>query len=132
MCLFYGFFYSTGLLVGRPCPSTRTSSGCWIMESSSLPCLVSASSLSRKGGSPHMPQFSYRLHTSALYRKYDLCIPRNETARPQSQFLHSGFCERFTCINSHDRSAYSSEGKKVDRFWDYINRSQIHECEYQD
>jgi hypothetical protein len=30
------------------------------MESSSLPCLVSASSLSRKGGSPPMPQFSYR------------------------------------------------------------------------
>jgi hypothetical protein len=52
------------------------------------------------GSSPHMSQFSYRLLTSALYRKYDLCIPRNETARPQSQFLHSGFCERFTCIYS--------------------------------
>ncbi len=25
----------------------------------------------------------------ALYRKSDLCIPRNETARPRSQFLHS-------------------------------------------
>jgi hypothetical protein len=64
-----------------------------------------------KGDHHHMPQFSYRLQTSALYRKYDLCIPRNETARPQSQFLHSGFCERFTCIYSHDRSAYSSTGK---------------------
>jgi hypothetical protein len=39
-----------------------------------------------------------------LYRKSDLCIPRNETARPRSQFLYSCIC---------------------DRFWEYINRSQI-------
>ncbi len=26
-------------------------------------------------------------HTPALYRKSDFCIPRNETARPRSQFL---------------------------------------------
>ncbi len=30
-----------------------------------------------------------------LYRKSDLCIPRNETARPHSQFLHSCICKRF-------------------------------------
>ncbi len=27
-----------------------------------------------------------------------------------------------------DRYAYSATGKYVDRFWEYINRSQTHEC----
>ncbi len=27
-----------------------------------------------------------------------------------------------------DQSAYSAAGKYVDRFWEYINRSQTHEC----
>jgi hypothetical protein len=31
-----------------------------------------------------------------LYRKSDLCIPRNETARPRSLLLHSCICEPFT------------------------------------
>jgi hypothetical protein len=44
-------------------------------------------------------------------------ISINKTARPRSQFPHSCICERFTY--SHDRSTYS---------WEYINRSQIHEC----
>ncbi len=39
----------------------------------------------------------------------DLCIPRNETALPRSQFLHSCICERF--IYSRDRSAYLAEAK---------------------
>ncbi len=37
---------------------------------------------------------SYTWHT-ALYRKSDLCIPKNETAWPHSQFLHSCIRERF-------------------------------------
>jgi len=37
-------------------------------------------------------------HT-ALFRKFETYIPRNETARPRSQFLYSCFCERF--IYSH-------------------------------
>ncbi len=36
----------------------------------------------------------------ALQTRSDLCIPRNETARPRSQFPHSCICERF--INSLD------------------------------
>ncbi len=47
-------------------------------------------------------------------------------AQPQSQFPHSCVCKQF--IYSHDRSAYSSSGKYVDRSWEYINRSQTHEC----
>jgi hypothetical protein len=35
-------------------------------------------------------------------------------------------CERF--IYFQDRSAYSATGKYVDRSWEYINRSQKHEC----
>ncbi len=40
-----------------------------------------------------------------------------------SQFLHSYTCERF--IYFQDRSA---AGKYLDRSWEYINRSQTHEC----
>jgi hypothetical protein len=54
-----------------------------------------------------------------LYRKSDLCIPRNDTARPRFQFLHSCICERF--IHSQDRSAYLAAQF---HFWEYINRNQ--------
>ncbi len=60
------------------------------------------------------------------YRKFETSIFRKGIARPQSQFPHSCFCERF--ITSHKRSVYSAAGKYVDRSWEYINRSQIHEC----
>jgi hypothetical protein len=42
----------------------------------------------------------------ALQRNFDLCIPRNGIARPQSRFPHSCVCERSTY--SQDRSIYSS------------------------
>ncbi len=44
-----------------------------------------------------------------LYRKFETNIPRNETARYGSQYLHSCFGERFTY--SLDRSIYSAAGK---------------------
>ncbi len=47
------------------------------------------------------------------YRKFETNIARNETARPQFQFLHSCFSERFKY--SHDPSADSAAGKQVDR-----------------
>jgi hypothetical protein len=56
-----------------------------------------------------------------LYRKSDLCIPRNETARPRFQFLHSCICERF--IHSRDRSAYLAAQF---HFREYINWNQGH------
>jgi hypothetical protein len=49
---------------------------------------------------------------STLYRKSDLCIPRNETVRPRSQFLHS----------------VSVSDLYIPRIGLAINRSQIHEC----
>ncbi len=58
------------------------------------------------------------------YQKIETNIPRKLIARPQSQFLHS--CERF--IYSHDGPAYSAVGKYVNWSWEYINRSQTHEC----
>ncbi len=64
--------------------------------------------------------------TSVLYQKSDLCIPRNETAQPRSQFLHSCICERFIC--SQERSAFLAAAKWADRSWEYVNRSQMHEC----
>jgi hypothetical protein len=44
------------------------------------------------------------LSLHALYRKFETSIPRNETSRPHSLFLHSCICER--CKYSHVRSAY--------------------------
>jgi hypothetical protein len=41
--------------------------------------------------------------------------------------FYSYICEKF--IYSQDRSAYSAAGKYVDQFWEYLNRSQTHECE---
>ncbi len=62
-----------------------------------------------------------------LYQKSDLCIPRNDSARPPSQSLHSFICGQF--IYSQDQSGYFAAAKLVDRSWEYINRSQIiHEC----
>ncbi len=54
-------------------------------------------------------------------------IPRKRIAWSEYQFPNSYVCERF--IYSHDRSAYSAAGHTyVDRSWEYINRSQTHEC----
>jgi hypothetical protein len=64
--------------------------------------------------------------TKTQYRKFETNIPRKGIARPQSQFPHSRVCEGF--IYSHNRSTCSA----VDRSWEYINRSQTHECGYWD
>ncbi len=63
---------------------------------------------------------------------FHLCIPRNETVDSKielkcsvSHILHTYICER--CIYFQDRSAYSAAGKYVDRFWEYINRSETHD-----
>ncbi len=60
------------------------------------------------------------------YQKLETKIPRKGIVRPQSQFPHSWICERF--IYSHNRSGYSAAGKYVDQSWEYIKRSQTHEC----
>ncbi len=66
------------------------------------------------------------MHCKDTKPKLETNIPRKGITRPQSQFPHSCVCERF--IYSHDGSAYSAAGKYVDRSWEYINRSQPHEC----
>ncbi len=68
---------------------------------------------------------SYRT-AKTQYWKFETDITRKGIAQPQSQFPHSSVCEQF--IYSHDLSAYSAAGKYVDRTWEYINRSQTHEC----
>jgi hypothetical protein len=63
---------------------------------------------------------------SALQRNFDLCIPGKGTERPQSPFPHACVCKRF--IYSHDRSTYFPAAEYADRWWEYINRTQKHEC----
>ncbi len=46
--------------------------------------------------------------------------------RHQPQFPHSCFSERF--IYSHDRFTYFPAAEQADRSWEYIDRSQKHEC----
>ncbi len=65
-------------------------------------------------------------HAKTQYRKFETNIPRKGIARPQSQFPRTCVFERF--IHCHDQSSYSAAGIYVDRSWEYINRSQIHEC----
>jgi hypothetical protein len=43
------------------------------------------------------------------FLKFEKNIPKKGTAQPESQSLHSCFCEQF--IYSHGRSAYSAAGK---------------------
>jgi hypothetical protein len=58
---------------------------------------------------------------NALSWKFDSCIPRNETARPRSQFLHSWYIfPGLVCL-----FGCSKIGRQI---LVYINRSQIHEC----
>jgi hypothetical protein len=63
---------------------------------------------------------------ATLQRKSHFCIPRKGIAGPQSQFQHLCVCERF--IYSQDRSTYLPAAEKADWWWEYINRSQTHEC----
>ncbi len=53
--------------------------------------------------------FVTKVQTVGKNRLFKTNIQRNEIARPQTQFLHSCFCERL--IYAHDRSAYSAAGK---------------------
>jgi hypothetical protein len=41
-------------------------------------------------------------------------------------FLHSYICERFKYFQ--DPSAYSTAGKYVEQYWEYVNCPQAHEC----
>ncbi len=54
------------------------------------------------------------MHCNCTLPKFETNIPRNETAWPRSQLLHSCICEQF--IYSHDRSAsqYSKIGGPID------------------
>ncbi len=61
----------------------------------------------------NLPVFTAKTH----YREFETNIPKEEIARPRSQFQHSCVCERF--IYSHDRFAYPAAGKYVDRSWEY-------------
>ncbi len=66
------------------------------------------------------------LQLPTLQRKSHLCIPFLGIGRPQSHFPHSCACVRI--IYSQNRSTYFLAAEKADQLWEYINRSQKHEC----
>ncbi len=55
---------------------------------------------------------------SHVLRRSDLCIPRNETARPRSQFPHSCICEIHEYRNWERGRAVSFMRIFVSNFWD--------------
>jgi hypothetical protein len=55
-----------------------------------------------------------------------LFLKQNHNVLSPSSYTHICICERF--IYFEERSAYSAAGKYVDRSWEYVNRSQTHEC----
>jgi hypothetical protein len=81
----------------------------------------------RIGGNSNDCRKSLIYTPKTKYRNFETNIPRKGISGSQSQFPHSCVCERF--IYSHDRPASLFCWRKyVDRSWDYINRSQTHEC----
>ncbi len=62
-----------------------------------------------------------------LQTRSDLCIPRNETVWPRSQFLHSCICERFLymCRNWERGRAVSCLGMFVSNFWYSVFAVQV-------
>jgi hypothetical protein len=64
--------------------------------------------------------------TPLLYRKFGTNVPRYETARPRSQFLHLCISERFIYIPTIGPTILLY--CVCVRSWEYINRSQMHEC----
>ncbi len=79
------------------------------------------SKYSMLGGQPLQSRPNLHCTKNPIY-----VFPEKETARPRSQFLHSCICGRY--IHYQDRSAYLATAKQADWSWEYINRSQIHEC----
>ncbi len=63
------------------------------------------------------------INTYALYRKSDYVFPEMKL---WGLVPNACICEGF--IYFPDRSAYLTAAKLADRSWEYINRSQIHEC----
>ncbi len=67
------------------------------------------------------------LHCTAKpqYQKFETNIPRKELCGLSPNFhTHASVSDLYP----HERFAYSATGKYVDRSWEYINRSQTHEC----
>ncbi len=69
----------------------------------------------------HLP-----LCSCTLLRKFKTNIYRNETVQPCSQFQHSCICER-SIIFSRSVRLFGWIAFE-DWLWEYINRSQLHEC----
>jgi hypothetical protein len=65
------------------------------------------------GWSIYIPKLFYKQTAKTQCRKFETNIPRKGIVRPQFQFPHSCFCERF--LYYHVRSAYYAAGKYVDR-----------------
>ncbi len=62
-------------------------------------------------------------------RKFEKNIPRKRIARPQSQFPHSPVSVSDLYIFPLSLRLFFCR-KYEDRSWEYINRSQTHECGY--
>ncbi len=74
---------------------------------------------------PNMQQYTnIREKPYTLKRKSHFYIPFMGIARTPSRFPHSCVCERF--IYSQDRLTFLQQN--ADRSWEYISRSQTHEC----
>jgi hypothetical protein len=63
-----------------------------------------------------------------VFREMKLLFPKQNFNVLHSSFTHISVKDLYI----QDRSSYFVAGKYVDRSWEYINRSQTHECENYD
>jgi hypothetical protein len=67
-------------------------------------------------------------HTGkAKFRKFQIFAENELRGFSPNFHIHVSVSDLYLYITI-DRSAYSAAGKYVDRSWEYINRSQTHEC----
>jgi hypothetical protein len=64
----------------------------------------------------------YEHIAKTLYRKFETNIPRNETARPRSQFPHSCLCER---LNIFPQPVHPLRCSKIDGPTVHCNENSI-------
>ncbi len=105
---------------------TRLDDDQWLPTDGNIPQLESTAARSCEQPLPGYRQIGVPFAASVTHcNEYPIYV-FPEKGAALLPFPHSCVCERF--IYSQDRSTYFPAAEWADRSWEYINRSQTHEC----